>query len=270
MAPIKAGADGSIRIGATTTVAELAANPMLQALYPVLTQAAASVASPQLRNQGTVAGNLCQKTRCWYYRSEQHHCLRKEGELCFAFAGENQNHCIFGGERCVMVHASDLAPALVAIDAMVRIASPGRQRLLPVAELSVGPNVDPTRETVLAGDEVITEVVLPAPGPSLRSSYRKVRGRAAWDFALVGVALALGMTGETISTAGVVASGVAPVPWRSRTTEAALTGKPFDAATIDAACTAVTDGAEPLTHNAYKLPMLQGLLREQLEALQKG
>jgi xanthine dehydrogenase YagS FAD-binding subunit len=263
---VRTEGDGSLAIGALTSLAEVAANPIIGEHYTALAEAAVVVSSPQLRNQGTIGGNLCQKPRCWYYRGE-FDCLRKGGELCFAYEGENQYHCIFGGESCFMVHPSDTAPALIALDATVRIASPRGVRSLPVADLHVPPSEDPTRELALEPDEILTEVVLPRPGSSTRSSYRKVRARASWDFALVGVALALRMGGSTVSSAKIVLSGVAPFPWRSQAIENAITGRSLDATTISAAAAAAIEGAEPLAENGYKIPLLQGLVSDQLEAL---
>jgi xanthine dehydrogenase YagS FAD-binding subunit len=263
---IEPTADGGLRIGALTTIAELAADERVRSRYAALAEAAASVASPQLRNQGTIGGNLCQQPRCWYYRGE-FHCLRKGGDVCYAAAGENAGHCIFGGEPCYIVHASDTAPALGALGAQVRIVGPKGTRDVPLEGFHVLPKVDVRRETVLEPGEVLTEVRLPAPNAGLRSTYRKVRARASWDFALVGAAIALRLEGGTVREARVFLSGVAPVPWRSPSTEAALNGQRLDAATIDRAAAAATEGAEPLEQNAYKIPLLRGLLQERLTVM---
>jgi xanthine dehydrogenase YagS FAD-binding subunit len=260
---ISEAADGGLRIGAMTTIADIAGNAGIAERYSALSSAAAVVASPQLRNQGTIGGNLCQKPRCWYYRGD-FHCLRKGGELCYAFGGENQFHCIFGGDMCYIVHPSDLAPALAALGAVCRVSSPSSSRSVAVENLHVLPSVDPQRETVLDADEVITEIVLPRPAAGLRSSYRKVRARASWDFALAGVALALVLDGNTVTSARVFLSGAAPVPWRSRAVETAITGTTLDAAAVAAASAAVVEGADPLAENGYKLELFKGLLTEQL------
>jgi len=264
LAGIRAEGDGSLRIGALTTLAEVAAHPLIGQRFQVLAEAAAAVASPQLRNQGTLGGNLCQKPRCWYYRG-RFPCLRKGGEQCFAAEGQNQYHCVFGGERCFIVHPSDTAPALVALEAMARVQGSGTSRSVPVAALHVAPAQDPTRETVLERDELITEIVVPAPPAGLRSTYRKVRTRAAWDFALAGAAVALDLSSEAIASARIVLSGVAPVPWRARAAELALEGRHLDATSIAAAATAAVEGAEPLAHNAYKVPLIRGLVEDTLE-----
>ncbi|HPC83475.1 MAG TPA: xanthine dehydrogenase family protein subunit M [Thermoanaerobaculaceae bacterium] len=258
--------DGGLRIGALATIAEVAAHPVIRERYAALAEAASQVASPQLRNQGTLGGNLCQKPRCWYYRGD-FHCLRKGGEMCYAAEGENQAHALFGAERCFYVHPSDTAPALVALGASVRLVGPAGPRALLLDRFFVPPSTDPQRETVLEPGEILTDVVLPPPGAGLRSSYRKVRARAVWDFALAGVALAARMEGDVVREARVVLSGVAPVPWRHPGAEAALAGKPLDATTIAAAARAATAGAEPLAHNAYKVELLRGLLTDELERL---
>jgi xanthine dehydrogenase YagS FAD-binding subunit len=258
--------DGGLKIGALTTVAEIAGSAAIADRYTALSEAAGMVASPQLRNQGTVAGNLCQKPRCWYYRGE-FHCLRKGGEKCFAYDGENEYHCIFGGDMCYIVHPSDTAPALAALGAVCRVSGPSSSRSVAVEKLHVPPSEDPTRETVLEPDEIVTGIVLPAPPAGLRSSYRKVRARASWDFALAGVALALRFDGDTVTSADVFLSGAAPVPWRSRSVERAITGKRLDDATIAAASKAVVAGAEPLSNNGYKIPMFQGLVADELERI---
>ncbi len=263
---VQTSAEGGLRIGALTTIAEIAASPEIAERFTALSEAARVVASPQLRNQGTIAGNLCQKPRCWYYRGE-FHCLRKGGETCFAYNGQNQYHCIFGGDACYIVHPSDTAPALAALGAVCRVSGPSGTRSVPVETLHVRPADDPQRETVLAPDEVITEILVPPAAPGLRSSYRKVRARASWDFALAGVALALVLDGERVASATVFLSGAAPVPWRSTAVEQAITGKVLDQPTIAAASAAVVAGAEPLANNAYKIPLFAGLIADELERI---
>lgn len=261
---IKGTSDGGVRIGALTTIAEVSENPIVMERYPGLAEAASSVGSPQLRNQGTIAGNLCQKPRCWYYRGE-FHCLRKGGELCYAMEGENQYHAILGYDRiCAIVHPSDTAPALIAFGAAVRVVGPSGSRLVPVEGLFVLPKVDVKRETVLEPGEIITEIILPKPAEGVKSSYRKVRARRSWDFALVGTALAVQFKGGKVQSARAVLSGVAPVPWRSKEVEEAITGKKLDAQTISKAAAVTVKNAEPLEGNEYKVAMLMGLVEEEL------
>ena len=263
---VREATDGGLRIGALAKVAEIAASDTVAARYTALADAASEVASPQLRNQGTIGGNLCQKPRCWYYRGD-FECLRKGGDLCFAYEGENQYHCIFGGDMCYIVHPSDTAPAMAALGAVCRISGPTSSRSVAVEALHVSPTEDPQRETVLGPDEILTEIVLPAPAKGLRSSYRKVRTRGAWDFALAGVALAIVFDGDTVLSARIFLSGAAPVPWRAKAAEAVIVGTTLDAKTIDKAAAATVAGAEPLEQNGYKIPLFEGLMKEQLEAI---
>jgi xanthine dehydrogenase YagS FAD-binding subunit len=257
---------GGLRVGATTTLSQVAADKTITQSYRSLAQAAAAVGSPQLRNQGTIGGNLCQRPRCWYFRGD-FRCARKGGDHCFAVGGENQNHAIFGGGACVIVHPSDTAPALIALGARVRISGPGQSRVVPLSSFFVGPAASVTRETMLEKNEIVTEILLPAAEPGLKSSFRKVRGRGAWDFALAGVAVALLMKGGTVARARVVFSGVAPVPWRSEAVEQAITGKTLTADVVAAAAEAGVKGATPLEKNGYKVPMLAGIITESLLAL---
>jgi xanthine dehydrogenase YagS FAD-binding subunit len=263
---IRQAKDGGLRIGALARVAEVAASGRVKAGYAALQEAASEVASPQLRNQGTIGGNLCQKPRCWYYRGH-FDCLRKGGEKCFAYEGENQYHCIIGGDMCYIVHPSDTAPALAALGAVCRVSGPTSSRSVAVESFHVTPTEDPQRETVLGPDEILTEIVLPAPAKGLRSSYRKVRTRGAWDFALAGVALAIVFDGDTVSSARIFLSGAAPVPWRATDAETAIVGTTLDTATIEKAAKATVAGAEPLEYNGYKVALFEGLMKEQFEAI---
>jgi xanthine dehydrogenase YagS FAD-binding subunit len=255
--------DGGLRIGAMTRIADIAGHADIRRHYRVLAQAAAEVGSPQLRQQGTLGGNLCQKPRCWYYRGD-FHCLRKGGNKCFAVTGENQYHAIFGGANCFIVHPSDTAPALVALDAAVVIRGPQGTRRIPVADLHVPPAENPTRETVLEPGEIIVDIVLPPPPEGLYSSYRKIRTRRAWDFAIAGCALALAFDNGQVRDCRVVLSGAAPVPWRSRETEEAIRGQPLDADVIARAAEAAVSPAQPMSNNAYKVPLFRGMIEEEL------
>jgi xanthine dehydrogenase YagS FAD-binding subunit len=262
--------DGWLRIGALATLAEVAVHPLVRRRFPGLAQGAAEAASPQLRNQGTMGGNLCQKPRCWYYRGE-FHCLRKGGPDCFAANGENQFHCIFGsGGICFIVHPSDTAPALVALGAVARVAGPRGTRDVALERFHVPPEVDVRRETVLEPQEIVTEVRIPPAAPGTRSSYRKVRARRSWDFALAGVALALRFDGRQVADGRAVLSGAAPMPWRSAEVEQVLRGKELTAAVIAAAGRAAVAGAEPLEKNRYKIPLFQAVMEEALTRMAAG
>ncbi len=258
--------NGGLRIGAMTRVAEVAADPTINELLPGLAQAASVVASPQLRNQGTIGGNLCQKPRCWYYRGE-FNCRRKGGSTCFAMVGENEYHCLFGGALCYIVHPSDTAPILTALEATLNIAGPRGTRSVPLSEFYVLPADDATKENVLEQGEFVTEVTLPEPAAGLRTSYRKERDRGAWDFSLAGVALAMRMDGGRVSDARVVLSGAAPVPWRSREAEQVIEGQRINAAVATEAAEAAMDDARPLGKNGYKITMFKGIIEEELLAI---
>ncbi len=261
--------DGGVRIGALTTITQVSEDPVIRTKFPALAQAASEVASPQLRNQGTIGGNLCQNPRCWYYRGD-FHCRRKGGPTCFAFDGENQFHGIFGsGGICCIVHPSDPAPALAALQAEVKIARPDGTRAVPVDQFFVLPEQDVQRTTVLKPGEIITEIVIPAPSKNLKSSYRKIRARRSWDFALAGAALAVTFNGAKVEGARVFLSGAAPVPWRSRAVEEAISGKALNDTSIDQAAEAIVADAKPLQKNGYKIPLFKAMIGEELTALSK-
>ena len=248
--------DGVLRIGALTTLTEIANSRIVREAYPGLARAASEVASPQLRNQGTLGGNLCQKPRCWYYRGE-FHCMRKGGDKCYALQGENQFHCIFGGNMCYIVHPSDTAPVLVAFEAIARVVGPGGTRTVPLEKFHVPPGENVEKETVLEPNEILTEILLPPPGQGVRSSYRKVRARQSWDFALAGLALVIRFNEKRVEQARVVLSGAAPVPWRSMAVEETITGKELNAETVAKAADAVVKNARAIETQqlqAFALP----------------
>ncbi len=267
LAGIVEGEGGGLTIGALTRLIDLVVDPRVKERYAALSQAAVAVGTPQIRNQGTLGGNLCQKPRCPYYRGP-FPCRRKGGTHCFAVAGVNEAHALFGGHRCYMVHPSDTAAALTALDASVVIEGPGGRRQLPVADFFVSPRTDPTRETVLAQGELVTHVTLPPAADGLRSVYRKVAPRRCWDFALVGIALALRCGADgVVSEARVVFSGVAPVPWRSSPAEEVLVGHRLDLEIVRRACESAVRGARPLRDNSYKIDLMRGILQRELTAM---
>lgn len=262
--------NGGLRIGALTTLAEIASHAQVTARYQALAAAAAAAASPQLRNQGTIGGNLCQRPRCWYYRGD-FHCARKGGDTCFAKDGENQLHAIFGGDVCVMVHPSDTAPALMALGASVRLIGPRGSRIVGLDAFFVLPSKDYTRETVVEPDELVADILLPAPPAGASSTYRKVRARGAWDFALAGAAVVVGVRGRKIEHARIVLSGVAPVPWRVEPAERELVGHELSEALIERSAQRASTGASPLSANAYKVALVRGAVAEALsEVRAKG
>jgi len=263
---ISTGPNGGLRIGALTTIDEISRNKTISKKYTVLAQAAGEIASPQLRHQGTIGGNLCQRPRCWYFRGD-FHCLRKGGDTCFAEEGENQYHCVFGGNSCFIVFPSDSAPALAALGARLRIAGPGGNRTLPIEDFYLLPEDNIERETILGANEIVTEILIPPASKNLKSAYRKVRARSVWDFALTSAAVALELEGGVVKRAWIFLGGVAPKPWRAKDAEAALKGGKLDEATISAAAQAAVEGAMPLGENAYKIDMIAGTLREVLTAM---
>jgi xanthine dehydrogenase YagS FAD-binding subunit len=214
-----------------------------------------------------MGGNLCQRPRCWYFRGD-FNCLRKGGEICYAVGGENEFHCILGGSGCYIVHPSDTAPALIALEAQAHILGPRGRRIVPLGSFFVLPAQNLTRETVLQPGEILTEIMVPPLPDGVQSSYRKVRARGTWDFALAGVALVVKLTdSRVVDWVRVVLSGVAPIPWRARDAENVLMGRRLDDSAIKQAATACVKGAEPLSQNAYKIDLVQGVLEESLRAM---
>jgi len=243
---------GGLRIGAAVTIAELVANADVAKMYPALVQAAEELGSPQIRNAGTIGGNMNQRPRCWYYRNEEFNCLKKGGSRCFAVDGENQYHAIFGDGPCHIIHPSSLAPPAIALDARFRIVGPTGEREVAAADYFVMPDKNIFGETVLAPNELLTHVTLPPPG-GVRSATYEVRFKQSHDWPLAAASVALMLGGQTINSARVVMGAVAPVPWRSAAAEAALTGKPMTEETAMAAADAAITGAKPMSGNAYKV-----------------
>ncbi|MGC4081289.1 MAG: FAD binding domain-containing protein [Vicinamibacterales bacterium] len=219
--------------------------------YPVLAEAAASVATPQIRNVGTLAGNVAQRPWCWYYRNA-FPCYKNGGNQCFSFAGENQFHAIFGGGPSYIVHPSDTAPALVALGATFRIVGPADERRVAAADFFVLPRQNAATENVLADDEVLASIELPAPKAATRSRYFKVTDRETWTHAVVSAAIVLEMDGTICRGARVVLGGVAPIPWRLPNVEQMLTGQQVTEDLAVRAAEAAVSGARPLSKNAYK------------------
>jgi xanthine dehydrogenase YagS FAD-binding subunit len=257
---------GGLKIGAITTLADIAANAEIAAKYGALAQAAASVGSPQLRQQGTLGGNLCQKPRCWYYRTDIK-CLKKGGDKCYAMAGENQYHGIFGGGPCFYVHPSDVAVALIALQAQASISGPSGSKVVKLESFFVNSKTKIDKENILLPGEIITDIHLPPAGGGAKSSYRKVTTRGSWDFALVSVAAVVQIEADAVRAARIVAGGVGPYPWRLDAVEKVLIGKKLDAAQAAAAAAVAATGAMPLRENAYKIDMVKGAVEESLVAL---
>jgi xanthine dehydrogenase YagS FAD-binding subunit len=254
-----------LHIGAEVTLTQLAEHPEIIKSYPGLSEAALSIATPQIRNMGTAGGNLCQKPRCWYYRLENVKCLKKGGSTCYAASGENKYNAVLGGGPSYVVHPSDLAPMLVALGASVTIASPSGKRDLPLDEFFVLPANDLRHENVLRVGEIVTEIHVPVSGLGARSSYMKFKERSSLDFAMASVAAALELgADQSIRQVRLVMGGVAPIPWRATKAEAFLVGKKIDEPTVSHAAELALDGAQPLEKNGYKVPLSQTLIRRSL------
>ena len=255
-----------LRIGALVTLAQLEEHAVVRRDFPGLAEAAHSVATQQIRNLGTVGGNLCQRPRCWYYRLEEAVCIKKGGSECFAATGENKYNAILGGGPSYIVHPSDLAPMLVALGASVNVLGADGRRTIPLDKFFTLPNEGSIRrENVLKNDDIITEVVVPASTFAARSTYLKFKERESLDFALSAVAAAVELGADKrVRQARIVLGGVAPVPWRVPKAEEFLKGKALDAEALAGAARLALEGAEPLSKNAYKVPLTQTLVRRAL------
>jgi len=249
-----------LKIGALATIDDIARHPTIQHHYTVLAQAAASVATPQIRNVGTLGGNLCQRPRCWYYRDETINCLKKGGDTCYAVDGLSKYHAILGGDPVYIVHPSDLAPALIALGASLKIVGPEGEKTLSLEEFFTLPATNPFRENVLEPNEIVVEVTVPQAKPNTKSFYLKAREKGAPDFALASVAGVFEMDGKTCKTASIVLGGVAPAPWRSKEAEAALTGMMINESVSKKAGGDAVQDAQPLNDNAYKVTLTQNLI----------
>ncbi len=259
---IEALPGGGVRIGAGVRNSDLAADPVIREHYPVLSQALLAGASGQLRNLATTGGNLLQRTRCVYFQDVTTPCNKREpGSGCSALSGWNRYHAVLGAsESCVAVHPSDMAVALAALDAEVQVQGPGGQRSIPMTELHRLPGDEPHRDTVLEHGELITAVYLPQLPMAARSRYRKVRDRASYAFALVSVAAAFDVDGDTVRDARIAFGGLAHKPWRATAAEEALRGSAATEDTFRRAADAELDDAQPLRDNAFKIPMARNAL----------
>ena len=258
--------DGGVRIGGLMTLTELAAHPRILDQYRVLAEAAGSVATPQIRNVGTLAGNICQRPWCWYYRNG-FPCYKAGGNQCFSATGENQFHAIFGGGPSYIVHPSDTAVALVALDATFELTGPMGERVLGAEEFFALPSVNPARENTLRDAEVLAAVTIPLTALGTRSTYHKVMDREAWTHAVVSAAVVLGMQGDVCRAARIVLGGVAPVPWRVPAAEQVLVGSQLDPSTVREAAQTAIAGARVLSRNAYKIPLTRGVVERTLLAM---
>jgi xanthine dehydrogenase YagS FAD-binding subunit len=255
-------ANGGFEIGAMTTLTEIAEHAGIRERFGILAEAAGLVASPQIRNQGTLGGNISQDTRCWYYRRGWH-CYRAGGNICYADTPTaiNREHAILGADRCVAVSPSDTAPALIALDAQLVIRRRGSERVVAAADYFMGPGTDITRMTVLQPGELLTAIRIPATWAGARFYFEKVRDRQVWDFPLVNVASAIKADGNRIAEARIAVGAVAATPLRLEAVEQAIAGRPMNEETATMAGELAISGATPLRHNAYKIPLMRNLVR---------
>jgi xanthine dehydrogenase YagS FAD-binding subunit len=258
---VRATGDG-LEIGATTTLTEVVSHPLVREKYGILMEAAELAASPQIRNQGTIGGNVSQDTRCWYYRSGWT-CYRAGGNICYADTptAVNREHAIFGADRCVAVNPSDSAPALIALDAKMVVRSLRGERVVDAEDYFIGPGTDIMRMTVLQPGSLLTAIRLPATWAGAQFYFEKVRDRQVWDFPLVNVASAIVFSGDRIERIRLAVNGVAARPMRLRQVEDAVRGKPRNEATAKLAGELAIEGAQPLQHNGYKIPLMRNLVK---------
>jgi xanthine dehydrogenase YagS FAD-binding subunit len=276
--------DEGLTIGAMTTIADVAAHPLVRSRYTALAEAAAGLATPQIRNVGTLGGNLNQRPRCWYYRHPLIRCLKKGGDRCYALAGNSKYLCVTGGDRCYIVHPSDTAVALSALDARIEIVGPAGPRTVPVDQFFISPGQDLTRENILTPGELVTRVYLPKiplqsnslPSPAGRgaggeglghSLYLKVRERESGDFALVSVAAVIAREGSAISHASIALGGVAPAPYRARQVETYLQGRPASEVDPAYAGSLALPNARPMADNGYKVVLANNLVKRAVTQL---
>lgn len=255
-------AGGGLEIGATTTLTEIANHALVKERFPLLAEAALIVASPQIRNVSTLGGNVSQDARCWYYRAGWP-CYRAGGNICYADTPTsiNREHAIFDADRCVAVNPSDTAPALTALDAQFVIKNGDAERVVSAEDFFIGPGIDITKLTSLQPGDLLTAIRIPNTFAGKAHYFEKVRDRQVWDFALVNIAASFSMSGTSIGDARMVVNGVAATPYRLNAVEAFLRGKSRDKATAEQAAEMAVDGAVPLQHNAYKVPLMKALVK---------
>ena len=259
---------GGLEIGAMTSLTEIVRDERVRSQYSLLATAAEIVATPQIRNQGTVGGNVSQDTRCWYYRSGWP-CYRAGGNTCYASAPQamNREHCIMGRSRCVAINPSDTAPALIALDAKMIVQSARRTNVHDAEDFFIGPSIDITRMTVVQPTDLLTRIHIPATWANADFYFEKVRDRAAWDFQLVSVAAAFKMSGNTIDQARIAVNGVAPYPVRLDAVERLVAGSTANEGTAAAAGELAIEGARALRHNDYKIPLMRNLVRRAVRSV---
>ncbi len=249
-----------LKIGSIVKISEIVNHEIIREKYQVLAQAASEVASPQLRNMGTIGGNICQRPRCWYYRGE-FECLRKGGETCYAVGAENKYHCIIGGDPCFIVHPSDTAVALLALDAQVTITNSGGSKTIPMREFFILPHKNVHRENILLPGDILSAITIPILSKNSSSAYIKVKERGAWDFAIVSIAAVIQSSQGMIRFGKIAFGGVAPIPWFDETLSAQLKNLAVSKQNFDKLSESVLKEAYPLNQNAYKHTLAKNLTR---------
>ena len=263
--------EGGVEIGAMTRLTDIVRHPDVRDRFGLLQQAAELVASPQIRNQGTLGGNVSQDTRCWYYRAGWP-CYRAGGNICYADTPQalNREHAILEADRCVAVNPSDTAPALIALDASMVVRGPDGERVLPAETYFIGPGTDITRMTALRPGELLTAVRIPATWAGAQFYFEKIRDRNVWDFALVSVASAKAISGGAIERMRLVVNGVAARPLRLTAVEQAVAGQPANEDTAVRAGNLAIEGAQALHHNGYKIPLMRNLVKRAIRGVEEG
>jgi len=266
LAEIRENAQG-LSLGPLVKLTDLAAHPVVATKYRAVAEAAESVGSVQIRNAGTLGGNLCQRPRCWYFRHQDYICLQKKGTTCFGEAGESRYHAILGGGPCYFAHPSDVAPALIAFDATVRVVGANGERTIPLESMYCLPSSGLTMGLTLEQGEILAEIRVPAPRPGTRSTYVKFKEKPSFDFSLAGVAAVLAMEAGKIAHARLTLSGVAPLPWRAAEAEKQLIGAKLEESVARQIAEAVVKDAMPLADNNYKVALTKTLVRRTLLSL---
>jgi len=267
---IRTTSDG-IEIGAMTTLTEVVKHPVIKEKYSLLAEGAEAAASPQIRNQGTIGGNVSQDARCWYYRAGWP-CYRAGGNICYADTptGRNREHAILDAERCVAVNPSDSAPALIALDAKFVLRTPKGERIVDAEDYFIGPDIDITRLHILKPGDLLTAIRIPSTWAGARFYFEKVRDRNVWDFPLLNVASAMQVNGDTIERVRLAVNGAAARPLRLKAVEEAVRGKPATAVTGDMAGRLAVQGAVPLQFNAYKIPLMRNLVKRAIGGVEEA
>src|SRR6202790_1672630 len=267
---IRTTSDG-LEIGAMTTLTEVVRHPTVREKFGILPNAAEAAASPQIRNQGTIGGNVSQDARCWYYRGGWP-CYRAGGNICYADtpSGLNREHAILDADRCVAVNPSDTAPALIALDAKMVVRTPKGERVVNAEDYFIGPAIDITRMTILQPGDLLTAIRIPSTWSGAKFYFEKVRDRNVWDFALVNVASAMMTSGNNIDRMRLAVNGVAAHPVRLAAVEVAVAGKPRNEDTAEMAAQVAVRGARPLQHNGYKVPLVRNLVKRSIRGVSAG